>query len=157
MNINATLLGQMITFALFVWFTMKFVWPLLEKTLKERQEKIAEGLSAAERGHHELEIAQKYAVQQIREAREKATETVELARKQALTIVEEAKAEALVEKEKIMAAGNAEVEQKQLEAREQLKGEVIQLAIQTAEKMLKRNLNEKDQQNLLDLKGILGE
>ena len=59
MNINATLIGQMISFALLVWFTMKFVWPPVTKALAERQQRIADGLAAGERGKHELELAQK--------------------------------------------------------------------------------------------------
>ena len=91
MDINATLIGQMITFAIFVWFTMKYVWPPLERILKARQEKVAEGLAAAERGHKELEIAQKYAIQHIHEARSKAVASIEKAKKDAADIIEEAK------------------------------------------------------------------
>lgn len=153
MNINATLIGQMITFALFVWFTMKFVWPNLEKTLKERQHKIAEGLQAAERGHKELEIAQKYAIQHIHEARSKAVEAIEQAKKQAAFIIEQARQEANLEREQILTLGQAEVKQQQRVAREELKNEVASLVVLSAEKLLSRTITETDKKAFLD-KGI---
>lgn len=145
----------MITFALFVWFTMKFVWPVLEKTLKERQEKIAEGLMAAERGHKDLEIAQKNAVKQLREAHEQANHIIDQATKQATFIVEEAKKEAQLEREKILRAGKMEVEQERRDARSSLQGEVVNLVVKTTEKLLKRTLNDSDQTALLDLKSSI--
>lgn len=156
MDINATLIGQMITFAIFVWFTMKFVWPLLENNLKIRQEKIAEGIQAGERGHKELEIAQKYAIQQIHEARQKAQETLEQAKKRATQIIDEAKLEANQEREKIIQHGHAEVEQERLVARQQLQAEVIKLAIFSTEKLLKRTIEEDDQKRLLASGETLG-
>lgn len=152
MDINATLIGQMITFALFVWFTMRFVWPVLAKMLKERQDKIAEGLAAADRGHKELEIAQKYAIQHIHEARSKAIQELERAKKQAAIIVEEAKQEANQEKERIIQQGSLEVEQERQTAREQLKREVADLVIKTSEKLLGRSMTESDQKTLLEIK-----
>ena len=150
MDINATLIGQMITFALFVWFTMKFVWPVLEKVLKERQDKIAEGLAAAERGHKELEIAQKYAIQHIHEARAKASETIEQAKKQAAFIVEQAKIEAAKEREQIVSLGHEEVEKERRVAKEQLQSEIVSLAVTSAEKLLGRIITETDQKALLN-------
>ena len=151
MNLNATLIGQMITFALFVWFTMKFVWPMLEKVLKARQEKIVEGLAAAERGHKELEISQKYAIQHIHEARSQALHTIEQAKKLAAGILEQAKAEATSEKEKIIAEGFSEVQQERRLAREQLQQEIVQLTVASTEKLLGRVLNDRDQKTLLEL------
>jgi len=148
-DINATLIGQMITFALFVWFTMKFVWPVLEKVLHDRQQKIAEGLAAAERGHKELEISQKYAIQHIHEARSKAVEAIEQAKKQAAIIVEQARSEANREREQIISLGYAEVEQQRRVAKEQLQNEVVNLAILSAEKLLGRVITEVDQKTLL--------
>ncbi len=150
MDINATLIGQMITFALFVWFTMKFVWPHLEKILHVRQQSIAEGLAAAERGHKELEISQKYAIQHIHEARVKAVETIEHAKKLADTIIEEAKAEALREREKMVALGHEEIKQALNQAKTHMQTEVINLAIQSAQKLLGRVISEQDQKMLLD-------
>lgn len=151
MDINATLFGQMITFAIFVWFTMKFVWPMLEEALKARQQKIAEGLYAAERGHKELELAQKNAMKNIREGREQAQQIVELARKQANMIVENAKVEATQEKEKILALGRAEIEQQVRAAQELLQGKIVKLTTVCTEKLLHRSLNEADQKRLLDI------
>lgn len=154
MDINATLIGQMITFALFVWFTMKFVWPHLEKILQERQQKIAEGLAAAERGHKELEISQKYAVQHIHEARSKAIETIEHAKKLAATIVEEAKAEALLEREKMVALGHEEIAQALHQAKTQIQTEMIELTIKSTEKLLGRVMSEDDQKMLLTKESV---
>lgn len=151
MDINATLFGQMITFALFVWFTMKFVWPVMEKILKDRQEKIAQGLMAAERGHKELELAQKSATTQIREARDHASHIVEQAHKQATLVMEEAKDLALQEREKMLKAGREEVEQERRLAQSKLRGELVQLVMAATEKVLERSLNETDQKNLNDI------
>ena len=154
MDINATLIGQMITFALFIWFTMKFVWPLLEEILKARQEKIAEGLQAAERGHKELEVSQKYAIQHIHEARAKAVESIEQAKKQAANIVEQAKLEANHEREKIIAQGHQDVQQERDRARMQLQQEVVTLAIASAEKLIGRALTAEDQKRLLEKEAL---
>lgn len=150
MNINATLLGQMITFGLFVWFTMKFVWPLLDNVLKQRTQKIAEGLQAAEHGHTELALAKKLVVKEIREARAEAASILDKAHKQATFILESAKTEALQERENIMASGYAEIEQQKQLARDQLQNEVVDNAIRVAEKLLGRVINESDQQGLLE-------
>lgn len=154
MDINATLIGQMVTFALFVWFTMRFVWPLLENVLKERQEKISEGLMAAERGHKELELAKKFAVQQMHEAREKAAHLIEQAQKQATLLVEEAKALAQQEREQIVRSGKAEVERSQQSARTTLQAEVGTLVVSLTERLLKRSLTASDQAALLELKKV---
>lgn len=146
----------MITFAIFVWFTMKFVWPALEKIMKERQAKIAEGLYAAERGHKELELAQKEAIKELREAREQATHTIEQARKQSALIVEQAKRDAEKEKEKILALGRSELEEEQHKVRVKLRQEVVNLAILAAEKILKRTVTDLDQKALLDIEEEAG-
>ena len=76
MSINATLIGQMITFALLVWFTMKYVWPPIMQALEERKKRIAEGLAAAERGQHEMDLAEKRASGLLREAKDQAADVV---------------------------------------------------------------------------------
>lgn len=157
MNINATLLGQMITFGLFVWFTMKFVWPLLDNVLKERHQKIAEGLQAAEHGHTELALAKKVAVKEIREARARATEIVDKAHKQATRVLESAKKEAEQEREQILAAGHLEIEQQRRLARDQLRVDAVNHAVLLAEKLLGRAVNDVDQQNLLGNGLVRGE
>jgi F-type H+-transporting ATPase subunit b len=149
-DINLTLIGQMITFAIFIWFTMKYVWPPLENMLKVRQERIADGLHAAERGHLELELAQKTAVKEMREAREIAAQIIDQAHKQAIIIIEQAKADANIEKQNILTAGQAELDQAQQKAREKLKAEVVNLTILSTEKLLHRTMNDDDQKRLLE-------
>ncbi|HXH55530.1 MAG TPA: F0F1 ATP synthase subunit B [Gammaproteobacteria bacterium] len=151
MDINATLIGQMITFALFVWFTMKFVWPHLEKILHDRQQKIAEGLAAAERGHYQLEISKKNAIEHMQEARNKAIETIEHAKKLSATIIEEAKAEAIREREKIVALGHEEIAQALQQAKAHIQMEMVELTIKSTEKLLGRVISESDQKMLLDI------
>jgi F-type H+-transporting ATPase subunit b len=150
-NINETLIGQMITFALFVWFSMKFVWPPLQANLKARQDKIAEGLQAAERGHKELELAQKFAVKQIQETKLKAHDILEQARKQAVRVIEEARKEANEVRQKIIQQAQEEVEKERCLIKTQLKKEVIELTTLSTEKLLKHAINEADQKRLLNL------
>ena len=157
MNINATLLGQMITFGLFVWFTMRFVWPLLEQALKQRHQKIAEGLQAAEHGHTELALAKKMVVKEIREARAKAADIVDHAHKQATLILEAARKEAVQEREQIVASGHLEIEQQSRLVRDQLRSDSVQYAVLMAEKLLGRVMNEADQQQWLDNTMLRGE
>ncbi len=152
MSINETLIGQMITFALFVWFTMKFVWPVIEKTLQERQDKIADGLLAAERGHKELDIAQKYAKDHIHEAKLKASDILEQAKKQADLILEQAKLTAHQEGQKILAAGHREVEREWQAAHERLQTEIIELAVEGTERILERAITAADREQLAEMK-----
>ena len=111
MNINVTLFGQMLSFAVFVWFTMKFVWPPIVKAMEERKAKIAEGLAAAERGQHEQELAEKRAKEALHEAKRQAAEIKHNAEKQAALIVEEARDKAKEEGHRQMLAAQAEIEQ----------------------------------------------
>lgn len=141
MNINLTLIGQSITFALFVWFCFKFVWPPLVSALAERSKKIADGLAAAERGQHEQELAEKRAAEHIKEAKSQATDIISLAQKRAKEIEEAAKVEAKAEAERIKTGAAAEIEQEVNRAREHLRKEVIVLAIAGAEKVLKQEVN----------------
>lgn len=139
----------MITFAIFIWFTMKYVWPLLERTMALREQKIAEGLQAAERGHKELELAQKKAVHELRDTREKISTMLEQAHRQAANIVDEAKAQALIEREKIVNTGYAEVEQKRQEANRTLRDEIVNNAIKIAEKLIEKNMDDEVNQKFL--------
>ena len=111
MNINLTLFGQMVSFAVFVWFTMKFVWPPIVKALADRQAKIAEGLAAAERGQHEQELAQKRATEVLHEAKGQASEIIGQSQKRAAEIVDEAKGDARAEGQRLLTAARAEIEQ----------------------------------------------
>ena len=141
MNINLTLIGQMLSFAVFVWFTMRFVWPPLTKAMDERKAKIAEGLAAAERGQHEQELAQRRAKDTLHEAKQDAAEIRAKAEKQAALIVEEAREKAKEEGGKQLAAARAEIEQETTKAREALRAKVAELAVMGAEKILRKEIN----------------
>jgi len=141
MNINLTLIGQSITFIFFVWFCMKFVWPPLVGALETRKKKIADGLAAAERGAHEKELAEKRAAETLHEAKNQAQEIINQAQKRASEIVEEAKDTARTEGDRIVAAANAEIEQEVNRAREHLRGQVANLVIIGAEKVLKKEID----------------
>jgi F-type H+-transporting ATPase subunit b len=141
MNINLTLIGQSITFALFVWFCMRFIWPPVIGALEARRKEIADGLAAAERGLHEQELAEKRAAEHIKKAKGQASDIVAQAQKRASEIVEEAKGDAKVEAQRIVTGANAEIEQEINRAREHLRREVVSLAIMGAEKVLKREVD----------------
>lgn len=141
MNINATLIGQAIWFGLFIWITMKFVWPPLQKAMADRQNQIAEGLAASERGKHEQELAAKRSAEVLREAREKSSDLVAQAEKRAQQIVEEAKGNAKVEADKIVAGAKAEIDQEVERAKQQLRERVAELAVAGAEKILRKEIN----------------
>jgi F-type H+-transporting ATPase subunit b len=149
-NINATLLGQMITFALLVWFTMKYVWPPLTSALEERRARIADGLAAAERGTHELELAHKRSAEVLRTARQEAVDVIAQANKRATEIIEEAKADARTEGERLMGAARAEIEQELNRAKEDLRKEVGALALAGAARILEREIDPKAHRDLLD-------
>ena len=150
MDINATLLGQAITFAILVWFTMKFVWPPLTNMMDERAKRIADGLAAAERGKQDLEQASKRVEEQIRTAKQQASELVLAAEKRSGQIVEEAKQAARSEGEKIIADARAEIGQEVLRAKEELRGQLADLAVAGAEKILKREIDPAKHADLLD-------
>ncbi len=141
MNINLTLIGQSITFALFVWFCMKYIWPPVMNALEARRKEIADGLAAAERGQREHELAEKRGAEHIKEAKGQASDIISQAQKRANEIVEEAKGDAKTEAERIVTGANAEIEQETNRAREQLRQEVVALAIAGAEKVLKREVD----------------
>ncbi len=149
MNINATLFGQMITFVIFVWFCMKYVWPPIMNALHERKTKIADGLAAAERGQHEQELAEKRAKEVIQEAKEQASSIIAQAQKRASEIVEEAKDNARAEGERLVHAANAEIEQEVNRAKETLRGQVVSLSVAGASKVLSKEIDEKAHDELL--------
>jgi F-type H+-transporting ATPase subunit b len=141
MNINLTLIGQSITFALFVWFCYAFIWPPLVNALADRKKKIADGLAAAERGQHEQALAAKRAAEQLKGAKGHAADIIAHAQKRASEIVDEAKDDARSEAERIKAGADAEIQQEVNRAREHLRKEVVALAITGAEKVLKREVD----------------
>ena len=150
MNFNATLIGQMITFAIFVWFCMKYVWPPLMTALEERKAKIADGLAAAERGQKDLELAQSKVSDNLKEAKQQAQEIINQAQKRANEIVDEAKDAARVEAEKIKSAAAADVDQQINAARETLRKEVAGIAIAGAERILNAEVNAEAHGKVLD-------
>lgn len=150
MNITATLIGQMLFFVVFVWFTMKFVWPMITTAMAERQKKIADGLAAADRAAKDLELAQDKATAALREAKVEAGKIIELANKRAAEIVDEAKQQARVEGDRILAAAKTEVDQEAHRAREQLRKQVSALAVAGAEKILAKSVDQKAHSDLLE-------
>lgn len=155
MNINITLIGQMLSFALFVWFTMKIVWPPVMRAMENRQKRIADGLAAGERGRHELELAQQKATDTLREAREQAADMLGEAGKRAAQLLDEAKNQAREEGERILAAMRAEAERERNAAREALRQAVAELAVAGAAKILQKEIDAKANARLLD--GVIRE
>jgi F-type H+-transporting ATPase subunit b len=149
-NINLTLFGQTIAFAIFVWFTMKYVWPPITQAMQERQKKIAEGLDAAGRAQRDLDLAQEKASQTLRETKEQATQIIDLANKSANLIIEEAKGQARSEGERLITAAKAEIEQEVNRAKDELRAQVAVLAIQGAEQILGSEVDAKAHSELVN-------
>ncbi|HBU30555.1 MAG: F0F1 ATP synthase subunit B [Thiobacillus sp. GWE1_62_9] len=149
MNFNATLIGQSITFIFFVWFCMKFVWPPIMNALETRKKQIADGLAAADRGKHELELAAKKAGDNMRDAKAQAAEVIAQAEKRAAQIIEEAKLAAKEEGDRQLAAAQANIAQETNRARESLREQVAGLAVAGAEKILRREVNAQTHADLL--------
>lgn len=150
MNLNATLFAQCVVFFVLAWFTMRFVWPPLVKALDERATKIAEGLNAAEKGKHDLQLAEQRAADKLREAKAQAAEILALAEKRAGQLVEEAKNAAKAEGERQLAAAQAEITQLVSQAKEDLRQQVAGLAVAGAEKILRREIDAKAHAELLE-------
>jgi F-type H+-transporting ATPase subunit b len=150
MNINFTLLAQAITFAIFIWFTIRFVWPPLMRAVEERQQRIADGLAAAERGKQELEAAGKRAQEELTKARERVGEIITSAEQRDARMVDEAKAMAKVEADRIIAAARADIDRQVAHAKEALRVQVAALAVAGAEKILRREVNAQAHADLLD-------
>jgi F-type H+-transporting ATPase subunit b len=150
MNLNLSLVAQAITFAAFIWFTVKFVWPPMLRAIEARQKTIADGLAAAEQGKRSLETSSKQADEEIRRARERAAEIIAQAEKRTTQMIEEAKNAAKEEGNREKAAAKAEIEQEVTRAREQLRDRVASLAVAGAEKILRREVDAKAHAQLLD-------
>ncbi|MDA8110682.1 MAG: F0F1 ATP synthase subunit B [Betaproteobacteria bacterium] len=150
MNINATLIGQAIWFALFIWFVMKMVWPYFQRIIAERQKEVADGLAAAERGRQTLEISTRQAEEEVKRARERAADIVAQAEKRATQMVDEARGAAREEGSREKAAAQAEIEQQYARAREQLREQVAMLAVAGAEKILRREVDARAHAQLLE-------
>ncbi|OGV28556.1 MAG: F0F1 ATP synthase subunit B [Legionellales bacterium RIFCSPHIGHO2_12_FULL_35_11] len=150
MDINLTLVVQMLVFLTFVWFTMKFVWPPLEKVLEERRTKIAEGLAAAERSRRELELTQHRISEDLKLARAKSAEIIEKASFRAAQLVEEAKEEAVRQSEHIAKVAQEHLQQEVNRARDNLRKDIGKLAVAGAERILMREINEEVNKALID-------
>ena len=150
MNITATLIGQSVTFLVFLWFCMKFVWPPIMNALADRKKLIADGLAAGERGKQELELASKKAADSMRDAKAQAAEVIAQADKRAAQIIDEAKTAASAEGDRIIAAAKAEIDQEATRAREALREQVAALAVAGAEKILRREIDAKAHADLLE-------
>jgi F-type H+-transporting ATPase subunit b len=149
MNINVTLVAQVITFAAFIWFTLKFVWPPLLRAIEARQKTIAEGLAAAERGRQDLDAAAKRSGEMVAQAKQQVQEIIAQAERRAVEIVEEAKGAARSEGDRLVAGAKAEIDQEFSRAREALRDQVAALAVAGAEKILRREVDAKAHAELL--------
>ena len=150
MNITATLFAQAAVFALFIAFTVKFIWPYMLRAIETRQKTIADGLAAAEQGKRSLEESTKQADASIAQARNRAAEVISQAEKRAAQMIEEAKNAAREEGSREKAAAKAEIAQELTRAREQLRDHVASLAVAGAEKILRREIDAKAHAELLD-------
>lgn len=150
MSINLTMIGQLISFALFAWICMKFIWPPLIGIMRERQQTIAAGLEQAGEAARQLEQASDAATQQLEQAKTQSAELIDQANKRASQIIEEAKTVAGEEGERLKKAAQAEIEQEINRAKEQLRSQVSMLALQGAEKILEASIDRDTHQEMLN-------
>ncbi len=149
MDINVTMIGQIITFAILVIFTMKFVWPPLNKMLDERSAKIAEGLSAAEKGKQELLSAQAKISQELQEVQRRSSEILDNAKKRSDQMIHDATVAAQLERTRILKEAKAQIDQEIIKVREELRSQIAVLALQGARQILKDEIDEKRHQKIL--------
>lgn len=150
MNINLTIIGQAIAFAIFVIFCMKYVWPPITAALAERKKKIAEGLDAADRAERDLQLAKEKAAADMRQSKEEAAAIIEQANKRANQIIDEAKEQAREEAERVKASAQADIEQEANRAKEALRAQVAVLAVAGAEKILEASIDEQAHAQLVE-------
>jgi len=150
MSINLTLIIQMVVFAILIWFTMRFVWPIILGAMEERSRKIATGLAAAEKGQAELTQAKTNADAIIREARERAQQIVDQAQHRANDLIEQAKGTATAEGVRLVQAAHAQIELETTRARESLRKDVAKLAVSTASKLLEREIDARAHADLIN-------
>ena len=150
MNINATIIGQVIVFLILIWFSVKFIWPPLMKAIEDRQKKIADGLAAAERGQKELHQASGDAQAIVDEAREKALKIVDQANRRSSEIIEEARSTAISEGQRLVGDARQEVSLEQARARDALRKDVATLAVAGASRLLEREIDPKAHADLIE-------
>ena len=145
-----TLIGQMIAFAIFVWFCMKYVWPPITQALTERQQRIQEGLEEADRARAELHKANEQAEETLRESREEAARILDNTRSRANQMIEEARTDARAEGERMIANARSEIDSEIQQAKSELRAQVAALAIQGAERILESSIDEKKHREMVD-------
>ncbi len=150
MDLNATIIGQTIAMVVFVWFCMRFVWPLIMNMIEERQTQIADGIAAAEEGSRSLENAEVKITGMIEETRTQARVIIDEANTRAGGIVDEARLDAGRERGRIVTAAHAEVEQEVNRAREELRGQVASIAVAGAERIIAKEIDAATHKDLLD-------
>lgn len=150
MNLNLTLLGEFITFIIFIAFVMKWVWPPLMKAMEARRQKIADGLAAAEQGQKELELAHHKSREQIAEAKHQASIIIEDANLRASHIIEESKKQARVEGDRLLKLAQGEIEQERNKAHDLLMAQVAHVAVAGAEKILQREVDKSGNEQLVN-------
>ncbi|QKQ24552.1 F0F1 ATP synthase subunit B [Candidatus Ruthia endofausta] len=149
MNINLTMFGQLIMFAMFTWFCMKFVWPPIVIAMEERKKRIESGLLAAERGRSEQEEAQIKAQEMINQSKDQAADIIINATRQALNMIEDAKNVALKEAGKVKAQAQTQLEQDTIQTRNELKNQVSDLVMQGVSAVLAKEVDAKVHQQML--------
>ena len=150
MNINATLIGQMVAFVIFIFLTMRFVWPPIVAAMAERTKRIADGLQAADRAEKDLELAKQKVAEQLSSAKKEAAAIIDSATKRANEIVEEAKDKARIEGDRLKASAQAEIEQATSRAKEELRSKVVTLALAGAEKILASSIDQNAHNELVN-------
>lgn len=149
MNINLTIIGQAIAFGIFIWFTAKFIWPPLFRAIENRQKQIADGLAAGERGKQDLRVAEKRAGEELERAKRQAADIIAQSERRAAAVVEEAKAAARTEADRIVAGAKAELDQEVQRVKADLRHRVAALAVAGAERILKREVDQKAHADIL--------
>lgn len=149
MNLTATLVGQILVFGVLVWFIRQFLWDPILRMLEDRKKRVADGLAAAERGHHEKELADRRAKEVLQEARAQAASLLDQAHRRADEIIDESKENARVEGERLITAARAEIDQEVNRAKEQLRKEVATIALKGASRILRREVNAKVHNDIL--------
>jgi F-type H+-transporting ATPase subunit b len=147
---NGTLIGEMISFAILIWFCVQFIWPHINKAIEDRQIKIAEGLNAAERAHAELKDAYHKVAAEIKVARQQASEIIDKAQQQANQIIDKARGEAITEINRLKASAQDDIASMAQRARDQLREQVGALAVQGASKIVQREVDASTHKALLD-------
>ena len=150
MNLNATFIGQIIAFVIFIYLTQRFVWPPIIAAMAERSQRIADGLQAADKAEKDLELARHKVAEQLSSAKKEAAAIIDSANKRAIEIVEEAKDKARVEGDRLKVAAQAEIEQATSRAKEELRSKVVVLALAGAEKILESSIDQNAHNELVN-------